>query len=64
MECLTCKNLELALESRRSEYVEARSSAYYQVTTEFAAHKSTNWYAFPPQNEAVCSSRQPGSRKG
>ena len=42
MECLTCKNLELALESRRSEYVEARSSAYYQVTTEFAAHKNVH----------------------
>jgi hypothetical protein len=42
MNCLTCKNLERALESRRSEYVEARSSAYYQVTTEFAAHKNVD----------------------
>lgn len=42
MECLTCKNLERALESRRSEYVEARSSAYYQVTTEFVAHKNVD----------------------
>jgi len=42
MKCLTCKNLERALESRRSEYVEARSSAYYQVTTEFAAHKNVD----------------------
>jgi hypothetical protein len=39
MDCLNCKNLERALESRHSEYLEARSSAYYQVTTEFAAHK-------------------------
>lgn len=42
MECLTCKNLERALESRHSEYVEARSSAYYQVTTEFVAHKNVD----------------------
>jgi hypothetical protein len=42
MECLTCKNLERALESRHSEYVEARSSAYYQVTSEFAAHKNVD----------------------
>jgi hypothetical protein len=42
MNCLICKNLERALESRRSEYTEARSSAYYQVTTEFAAHKNVD----------------------
>ena len=42
MDCLTCKNLERALESMRSEYVEARTSAYYQVTTEFAAHKNVD----------------------
>ena len=42
MDCLTCKNLERALESRRREYVEARSAAYYQVTTEFAAHKNVD----------------------
>ena len=42
MECSTCTNLERALESRRSEYAEARSSAYYQVTTEFAAHKNVD----------------------
>jgi hypothetical protein len=42
MECLSSKNLERALESRRSEYVEARTSAYYQVTTEFAVHKNVD----------------------
>ena len=36
------QNLERALESRRREYVEARSAAYYQVTTEFAAHKNVD----------------------
>ena len=40
MDCITCKNLERALESRR--YVEARSSAYYQITTEFAAQKNVD----------------------
>jgi len=29
-------------ECRRSEYNEARSAAYYQVTTEFAAHKNVD----------------------
>ena len=42
MDCLTCKNLERALESRRREYIEARSAAYYPVTTEFAAHKNVD----------------------
>ena len=42
MDCLTCKNFEQALESRRREYVEARFTAYYQVTTEFAAHKNVD----------------------
>ncbi len=42
MNCLICKNLERALESRRSEYTEARSSVYYQVTAEFAAHKNVD----------------------
>ena len=42
MNCLICKNLERVLKSRRSEYAEARSSAYYQVTTEFAAHKNVD----------------------
>jgi hypothetical protein len=42
MNCLVCKNLERALESKRSEYREARSSAYYRVTTEFAAHKNVD----------------------
>lgn len=69
MDCLTCKNLERALESRCREYVEARSSAYYQVTTEFAAHKNVDkeraksdleehqLVCASAQNETVCSSR-------
>jgi hypothetical protein len=42
MECLTCKNLKKAFESRRREHVEALSSVYYRVTTEFAAHKNVD----------------------
>jgi len=39
MDCLDCKNLEEALESRLSKYIEARSAAYYRVSTELAAKK-------------------------
>jgi len=39
MDCLNCKNLEGVLESRLSKYIEARSAAYYRVSTELAAKK-------------------------
>ncbi len=42
MDCLICKGLERAFESRHGEYIEARSSAYYQVNTELAAYKNVN----------------------
>jgi len=42
MDCLICKSLELAFESKRSKYVEARSAAYYQVSTELAAHNNVD----------------------
>jgi hypothetical protein len=42
MKCLTCNNLKKEFESRRREHVEALSSVYYQVTTEFAAHKNVD----------------------
>ena len=38
--CLICKDLEEACQSRLSEYVKARSAAYYQVSTELAAYKN------------------------
>jgi len=38
--CLICKGLEEACQSRLSEYVKARSAAYYQVSTELAAYKN------------------------
>ena len=40
MECLVCKNLERAFESGHSQYLEARSAAYYRVSTELAAYKN------------------------
>ncbi len=42
MDCLVCKDLERTLESRRSQYIEARSAAYYQVSTELAAYKNVD----------------------
>jgi len=37
MNCSTCKDLDRALASWRSKAIEARSAAYYQVSTELAA---------------------------
>ena len=42
MDCLECKNLEEAFESRVSKYIEARSAAYYRVSTELAAKKNVD----------------------
>jgi hypothetical protein len=42
MDCLVCKDLKRALEFRRSKYLEARSAAYYRVSTELAAHKNVD----------------------
>jgi hypothetical protein len=40
--CLICKDLERAFESRLSQYMEARSAAYYQVSTDLAAQKNVD----------------------
>ncbi len=40
MDCLMCKDLERAFESRRRQYIEARSAAYYRVSTELAAYEN------------------------
>ncbi len=42
MDCLECKNLEDVFESRVSKYNEARSAAYYRVSTELAAKKNVD----------------------
>jgi hypothetical protein len=40
MDCPVCKDLERALESRRRDYIAARSSVYSRVGTELAAYKN------------------------
>jgi Zn-dependent peptidase ImmA (M78 family) len=40
MDCLICKDLERAFESRHNDYLAARSAAYYRVSTELAAYKN------------------------
>ena len=42
MDCLICKDLERTFESRRGQYIEARSAAYYRVSTELAAYKNVD----------------------
>jgi hypothetical protein len=42
MDCLICKELERVFESGYSEYIEARSAAYYRVSTERAAYKNVD----------------------
>jgi hypothetical protein len=42
MDCLKCMELEQAFESRLSEYIGARSAAYYRVSTEVAARKNVD----------------------
>ena len=42
MNCLECKKLEEAFESSLSKYIEARSAAYYRVSTELAAKKNVD----------------------
>ena len=40
MDCLVCRILERDVESRRNQYFEARSAAFYRVSTELAAYKN------------------------
>ena len=42
MACLISRDLERTLDLRRSKYFEARSAAYYQVSTELAAQKNVD----------------------
>ncbi len=42
MNCLECKDLEQAFECRLSKFIEARSAAYYRVSTELAAKKNVD----------------------
>lgn len=42
MDCFECKNLKQAVEWRLSKYREARSAAFYHVSTELAAKKKVD----------------------
>jgi hypothetical protein len=42
MSCPICRNLEQAFEAGLSEYIEARSSAGYQLSKRFAAKKNVD----------------------
>jgi hypothetical protein len=42
MDCPICKDLERAFDARSRVYIEARSAAYYQVSTELAASKNVD----------------------
>jgi hypothetical protein len=42
MGCLICKDMERAFEASHSEYIEARSSAFYRVSSRFAALKNVD----------------------
>jgi hypothetical protein len=42
MDCLECKNLKEGFESRLRKYIEARSDAFYRVSTELAAKRNVD----------------------
>ncbi len=42
MDCLICKELKRDLQFRRSAYIEARTAAYYRVSTQLAASKNVD----------------------
>jgi hypothetical protein len=42
MNCLDCRGLERAFQSRLAKYVATRSAAFYRVSTELAAKKQVD----------------------
>jgi len=42
MNCLECRDLERAFQSRLGKYIESRSAAFYRVSTELAAKKQVD----------------------
>jgi hypothetical protein len=42
MDCLICKDLERVFEFRHNDYIEARSAAYFRVSTALAAYKNVD----------------------
>jgi hypothetical protein len=63
MGCLICKDLERTVDFRRSKYFEARSAAYYRISTEFAASKNVDMERAKSdleEHRLVCSFARPG----
>jgi hypothetical protein len=64
MDCLKCTHLEQALQSRLSDYNEARFSAFYQVSTKLAAKKNVDLerarYALE-EHQLICHSHRAGA---
>jgi hypothetical protein len=42
MSCVICRNLERAYQAELSEYIKARSSVCYQISTRLAAQKNVD----------------------
>ncbi len=42
MNCLECKDLDRAFQSRLAGYIAARSAVFYRVSTELAARKQVD----------------------
>jgi hypothetical protein len=42
MDCVKCRELRQVFEFKLGKYIEARSAAYYRVSTELAAHKNVD----------------------
>jgi hypothetical protein len=61
MDCLTCMDLEHALESKLSKYSEARCAAFYQVSTKLAAQKRVDMERARndlEEHQLICPSRR------
>jgi hypothetical protein len=59
MDCLVCKDLERTFASKREKYLEARSAAYYRISTEVAAIKNVDMERARSQweeHKRVCAS--------
>jgi hypothetical protein len=59
MDCLTCRNLYQIVDRARAEYAEARSAAFYTVSTEIAAKRQVDMERAKTdlrEHRSVCSS--------
>lgn len=59
MDCLKCTDLQQAFESKLGKYIEARSAAYYRVSTALAAHKNVDMeraWSDLEEHQLVCGS--------